>query len=97
MDFLESIEVLVERYIRRRTNRRKRPKFNPRKLTRPVRRKIKKARFRAHRGTNWKLLKPRKGYKRVKVPGTKRYIFVRLKQKEKFSKGKLMRRVRKIK
>ena len=66
-------------------------KFTPRKRNRVIRRKTKKARRRAHRGTNWKLTKPRKGYKRVKLPKTKRYVFVRLKPNEKIAKKRLMK------
>lgn len=68
-------------------------KFNPHKRNKMVRRKSKKARRRAHRGTNWKLTKPRKGYKRVKLPKTKRYVFVRLKPTEKIAKKRLMTKV----
>jgi hypothetical protein len=72
-------------------------KFIPHKRTRPIKIKTKRARRKAHKGTNWKLTKPRKGFKRIKLPGTKRYIFVRLKQKERFSKKRLMRAVGKRK
>jgi len=72
-------------------------KFLPHKRMKTVKVKSKKARRRAHKGTNWKTTKPRKGYKRVKLAGTKRYIFVKLKQKEKFSKQRLMRSVGKRK
>jgi hypothetical protein len=68
-------------------------KFTPRRRTKTVKRKTKKARRRAHKGTNWKLTKPRKGYKRVKLTGTKRYVFMRLKPTEKIAKRRLMRTV----
>ena len=91
INLFESLEVLVERIKRKKISRR--AKFTPHKLTKPVRRKIKKSRKRAHRGTNWKTLRPRTGFKRVKMPGTKRYVLVRLGQKERYSKKKLMRLV----
>ena len=72
-------------------------KFTPHKRSKVMRRKTKKARRRAHKGTNWKLIKPRKGYKRVKLTGTKRYVFLRLKPNERVSKKRLMRTVGKRK
>lgn len=72
-------------------------KFIPHKRMKSVKVKTKKARRRAHKGTNWKITRPRKGFKRVKLPGTKRYIFVRLKQKERVSKKRLMTAVGKRK
>jgi hypothetical protein len=72
-------------------------KFAPRKRSKVMRRKTKKARRRAHKGTNWKLTKPRKGYKRIKLTGTKRYVFLRLKPTEKIAKKRLMRTVGKRK
>lgn len=72
-------------------------KFSPHKRMKVERIKNKRSRRRAHKGTNWKLTKPRKGFKRVKLPGTKRYIFIRLKQNERSSKKRLMRAVGKRK
>jgi hypothetical protein len=72
-------------------------KFIPHKRTRPQKIRFKKARRKAHKGTNWKLTKPRKGYKRVKLTGTKRYVFVKLKPTERVSKKRLMRAVGKRK
>jgi hypothetical protein len=41
---------------------------------------------RAHKGTNWNSLKPKSGFKRYKVPGTKRYLLVRQSVTEKSTK-----------
>lgn len=95
INLFESLEILTEKIIKKSSS--KRSKFTPHKLTKPVRRKIKKSRKRAHRGTNWKTLKPRTGFKRLKMPGSKRYVLVRLGQKERYSKKKLMRLVSKRK
>lgn len=96
-NLFESIEILAEKFIKNKSQKRSRAKFIPHKLTKPVKRKIKKTRKKAHRGTNWKTLKPRTGFKRVKLPGSKTYVLVRLKQKERYSKKKLMRLVAKRK
>lgn len=72
-------------------------KFTPHKRSKAVRKKTKKALRRAHKGTNWRLTKPRKGFKRVKLTGTKRYVFMRLKPTEKIAKKRLMRAVGKRK
>lgn len=53
----------------------------------------KRASRRAHKGTNWKSVKARQGYKRYKLPGTKRYIIVRLSTAEKSTKKLLGRRL----
>lgn len=46
----------------------------------------KRASRRAKKGTNWKSLRAKKGYKRYKLPGTKRYVIMRLNISEKSSK-----------
>lgn len=48
----------------------------------------KKARRRAHKNTNWKALKPRKGWKRVKI-GAYRYILERMPDSEKIMKKRI--------
>lgn len=68
-------------------------KFIPHKRMKAQKIRTKRARRRAHKGTNWKTTKPKKGYKRVKLSGTKRYVFMRLKPTERFAKKRLMRAV----
>jgi hypothetical protein len=85
MNLFESIMTVIEE------------KFIPHKRSKVVKRKTKRARRRAHKGTNWKIIKPRRGFKRVKLPNSKRYVLVRLKQNEKASKRRLMRAVGKRK
>ena len=46
----------------------------------------KKAVRRAHRGTNFKSLDPKKGYKRIKVPGSNRYVRIPLSPGERTTK-----------
>jgi len=53
----------------------------PHKRTRLARRRVRKQRFLAHRGTNWKSVKPKAGFKRVKIG--KMYIRVRMGGNEK--------------
>lgn len=55
------------------------------KRTASEKRKIKRALRRAHRGTNFNRVKPKKGYLRVKV-GDKRYILKRQTPKQKITK-----------
>jgi len=55
--------------------------------------KVKRARRRAHRNTNFKSLnqgKPKKGYKRVKV-GDKRYMFQKMSGQERIIKQRVGR------
>jgi hypothetical protein len=49
----------------------------------------KKAIRRSHKGTNWNSTRAREGYKRVKIPGTKRYILVKQSAMERVSKKKI--------
>lgn len=49
----------------------------------------KKSIARAHKGTNWKQLKAKVGYKRVKMPGTKRYLLVRQSPTEKIVRSQI--------
>ena len=58
-----------------------------RKRTKPERRAVGRAKKKAHRGTNWKMSKPKAGYKRVKVG--RRYVRVRLKSNERIAKKKV--------
>ena len=65
--------------------------INPHKRSRNVRRKRKIQKKRAHRGTNWNTLKPKKGFKRVKVNG--KYVRVKMGSKEKISRSRVGRAV----
>lgn len=44
------------------------------KWSQSEKRKRKKAIRRAHRGTNWKHIKPKRNYKRFRIKGTDRYV-----------------------
>jgi hypothetical protein len=48
--------------------------FELTKWTSIEKRQKKKAIRRAHRGTNWKMVKPKKNYKRFRIKGTDRYV-----------------------
>ena len=60
-----------------------------RKRTKPERRKIKRARIKSRRGTDFKSVKPKEGYKRVKDASGRHYTHVRLKSNERISKKKV--------
>jgi len=60
----------------------------------PNEKRIKKKSIRkARRGTNFKLLKPKKGHKRIKLTGTNRYIRVPMSSTEKIAKKKIGQRL----
>lgn len=61
------------------------------KRTSTERRAVKKRARIAHKGTNWHNLKPKRGYKRVKMTGTKRYIRVPMSAVEKMMKRQVGR------
>ncbi len=61
-----------------------------RKRTSVERRAVKKRAKIAHRGTNWHNLKPKRGYKRVKM-NSKRYIRIPLSAVEKMKKRQIGR------
>ena len=48
----------------------------------------------AHRGTNFKSLKPKKGYKRVKIG--KRYVYVKLSSKQKMAEKRVAGAIRRF-
>jgi len=56
-------------------------------LTRPDRIKKKKSLRKAHKGTNFKLVQPRSGFKRVKIGD--RYVLVKMSSDEKNTKKKV--------
>ncbi len=59
------------------------------------RKKTKLARIKAHRGTNFAKIKKKPGYKRVKVG--KRYVLVKMSAKERASRKKIARQLKRIK
>jgi hypothetical protein len=60
--------------------------FSFHKWTQMARKVKKKSVFRAHKGTNWKNVNSKHGYKRVKLPGTNRYILTPMSGNEKATK-----------
>jgi hypothetical protein len=62
-----------------------------RKWSQENRKKRKKAIRRAHRGTNWKQLKPKRNYKRFRIKGTDRYILRMMSPTERQTKKRIGR------
>lgn len=54
-----------------------------------------RAKQRAHRGTNFNSLKPKKGYKRVRV-GKNRYVYKKLSMKQKSAEKRVAKAIRKL-
>jgi hypothetical protein len=75
MDENEDLELILETVFHKWTSFDKRAK--------------KKAIRRAHKGSNWGSTKAREGYKRVKIPGTKRYVLVKQSAMERITKRKV--------
>ena len=62
-----------------------------RKWSQSDRRQRKKAIRRAHRGTNWKLIKPKRNFKRFRIKGTDRYVLRMMSPTERQTKKRIGR------
>lgn len=75
MDENENLDIILETVFTKWTS------FDKRMKKRDIRR--------SHKGTNWGSTRAREGYKRVKIPGTKRYILVKQSAMERITKKKV--------